>query len=47
MRRRVLADVCGATSPPVFIAGLIGLIKVDVFFNVTGTVQLQRNLGFG
>lgn len=41
------ADVCGATSPPVFIAGLSGLIRVDVFFNVTGTVQLQRNLGFG
>lgn len=41
------ADVCGATSPPVFIAGLSGLIRVDVFFNVTVTVQLQRNLGFG
>lgn len=46
-RRMLAADVCGTTSPPVFTAGLSGLIRVDIFFNVMGTVQLQRNPGFG
>lgn len=46
-RRMLAADVCGASSPPVFIAGLSGLIRVDVFFSVTGTVRLRRNPGFG
>lgn len=50
-RRMLAADVCAATTPPVFIAGLSGLIRVDFFFflifYVAGTVQLQRNPGFG
>lgn len=46
-RRMLAADACGTTSPPVFIAGLSGLIRVYVFFNVTSPMQLQRNPGFG
>lgn len=40
------ADVHSATSPPVFTAGLVGLIRADVFLDVTGIVRLRRNLGF-
>lgn len=47
VRRMLLAaDVHGATSPPVFTAGLVGLIRADVFLDVTGIVRLRRNLGF-
>lgn len=45
-RMLLAADVRGATSPPVFTAGLVGLIRVDVFLNVTGIMRLLRNLGF-
>lgn len=39
-------DAHSATSPPVFTAGLVGLIRLDAFLNVAGTVQLRRNMGF-
>lgn len=38
-------DAHSATSPPVFTAGLVGLIRLDAFLNVTGTMQLHRNPG--